>query len=123
MQVVAQNDANSDNRDLIVTTEVGVLRGKWRGDRLLSRGETIDVELDFGRPRYWSDLEFLTDPGPVGAHRIVGTITSVYDERVIALQIGRSAAQVEMLDDPPGKMVGRLVALATDDLEFSPSGI
>lgn len=53
----------------------------------------------------------------------MGTIASVYDDRVIAVQMGRSVAQVEMLDDPPGEMVGRLVGLATDDLEFSPSGI
>lgn len=123
MRVEAQNDADLDNRDLTVTTEVGVLRGKWSGDRPISRGETVDVELDFDRPRYWSDLEFLTDSAPVGADRIVGTITSVYDDRVIAVQIGRSAAQIEMLDDPPGEMVGRAVVLAADDLEFSPSGI
>lgn len=122
MRATALNDADV-TRPAIMDTEVGRLRGAWRGATAIAAGQSIDVELDLSRPRAFA--EFVINP-PTGARPqlLRGVVGTVFDDGVLVLQVGSSAVQVELEGDVSGaEVVGMAVGLVADDLEFHPSGI
>lgn len=123
MRAVALNDADTLRPSIEMDTEVGRLRGTWRGSTAISQGESVDVELDVANPRSLADL--VVDPqGNRGQGVLRGVIQAAFEDGVIVLQIGSSAVQVELEQAPPvDEIVGRTVDLIAEDLEFFPTGV
>ncbi|MBE1877496.1 hypothetical protein IHE71_17550 [Myceligenerans sp. TRM 65318] len=123
MRATALNAADASRPGIEMETEIGRLQGKWCGAEAITAGELVDVELDVGRPRYFS--EFVVSPSPEAASGVIrGVIATVFEDDVIVLQIGSSAVQVEVEGGlPDDGLVGLTVGLAADDLEFHPSGV
>jgi hypothetical protein len=126
MLVTALNDADATAPALAVATDAGSLRGLWRGLVPIRTGETVDVELEIGQPRRWSDLAVtpdLPEKGDAGKNVIRGRLVEIYEDGVVALQIEAAAVMLEMIDGPAEVVAGTAVSLIADDLEFHPTGI
>jgi hypothetical protein len=123
MRAIALNDADAMHPAIEMDTEVGRMRGVWRGASGIANGDSVDVELDLPRPRSLADL-VIDPPSAAAPGMLRGVVTAVFDDGVIVLQVGSSAIQVELDDSPPGSdVVGATVDVPADDLGFHPSGL
>lgn len=123
MRAIALNSAGPAHSSVEMETQVGRLRGTWRGATEIAQGDSVDVELELPRLRTVAEIVF----GPsedLASGLIRGTVAAVFDDGVFVLQIGSAAVQVELDGDAlPGEHLGATVGLEADDLEFYPSGV
>jgi hypothetical protein len=123
MQAVALNDADEMHPAIEMDTEVGRLRGHWRGSNSIANGDLVDVELDLPRPRSLAEL-VIDAPSDAAPGMLRGVVAAVFDDGVLVLQVGSAAIQLELGNGPPASdIIGATVDVTAEDLGIYPSGV
>lgn len=124
VDVTAQRHSEQDPGLTWFSTSYGSFLGRWRGQKLVRLGHTLDVELDFDycawtTPAVASSQGFeVTDSGD----QVDALVEQVREDGVVALRVGDDVVLYEPTSALEAEMVGTTIRLSAVRIEVFPTG-